>query len=112
MGITTNGRQGALIASAMVVAGVAALLYGCMDDDPSDANGSAAAPAAERLHVPEADSGTARSDGETVVVSLKVDDGRVVWFEDRPARGHGDISLQELVSEWTELGSRTTRRTP
>lgn len=93
---------------AVVAVGVAGLLAACTSSPKEPAASTKSTKgdeaAADRLYVLDAASGTASPDGDTTIVSLKLDDDGVAWFQDRPDRGHGTLSAERLVADWDDLG--------
>lgn len=107
---TTDGARRARWAQwagGVIVAAVAAgSLAGCTSSgsEPGATDDRSSSTAAERLYVLDAASGTSAADGDGVEVSLALDDERVTWFQDRPSRGHGEVSAPDLAGDWRRLG--------
>lgn len=56
------------------------------------------------LYVAEAGAAVVDGDGAEVTVSLTETDAEVLWFQDRPGRGAGELRMAALVDQWASLG--------
>ena len=58
------------------------------------------------LYVAEADAASVAAVGDdgARLVTLTGTDASVLWFQDRPGRAAGDLSISEFVATWDELG--------